>query len=667
MTHNEYLRLIHEIRHHDFLYYIECHPKISDRAYDQLMKRLEEIEREHPNWILPTSPTQRVSEIPHKEFSQKKHSVPMLSLANTYSQEEIEEFVARMHKLIERKEVVFCAELKMDGTAVSIRYEKGIFVQGLTRGDGKKGDDVTANIKTIASLPLQLTGSHLPELLEVRGEVFLPHQAFSQLNLEKKEAGEELWANPRNAAAGSLKLLDSREVARRKLAIVCYGIAEDSSHRVKTQYAAHEWLKELGLPGFAQRHRCRCHNVEEIITFADQIQQERPKLPFDIDGIVVKVDDLRLHDELGTTGRSPRWAIAYKFAAAQALTRIRDITVQVGRTGVLTPVAELEPVLLAGSTIARATLHNQEEVERKDIRIGDWVIIEKGGDVIPKVVSVDLSQRPSETIPWKMPQHCPSCGHRVVESEGEVAVRCPNSWQCKEQKIRRIFFFASKGAMDIDHMGEKVIEQLVDKGFVNTYADIYRLTADDLAELDGFKEKSIQNLLSSIDRSRHVSMSRLILALGIKHVGEGTAELLAEHIGDLRAFGDTKIEQLLEIEGIGEVVAKSIVEFFADPRSKKEIAELLACGVEPEVVRTTVDREHPFFGKTFVLTGTLAHYTRSEAEKLIKERGGKITGSVSAKTDFLLVGEEPGSKLDKARKLKVALLNEQAFEQSLKS
>ncbi len=664
MTHREYLKLVEEICHHDYLYYVECKPTISDREYDRLYKLLEETEKEHPEWITPNSPTQRVSETPHKGFEQGHHKVPMLSIANTYSRDEIESFIERVHKLLEKRNIEFVAELKMDGTAVSAHYEKGKFKRALTRGDGKKGDDITANIKTIMSMPLEIEGKDIPDTFDIRGEVYLPHRAFEKLNKEKELAGEELWANPRNAAAGSLKLLNPKEVARRKLAVVFYGIAEKSDG-IQTQEQSHEWLEKHGFPVFDKRHRVLCKNVDEIMEFAGRVEKERPKLPYDIDGVVIKVNEFRYWDLLGTTGKSPRWVVAYKFAAVQALTRICDITVQVGRTGVLTPVAELEPVFLAGSTIARATLHNEEEIQRKDIRIGDYVLIEKGGDVIPKVVEVDKKRRPSSTTEWRMPKKCPSCGSTIVRSEDEVAVRCPNSWDCPEQKIRRLIFFASKDAMDIEHLGEKVVEQLVLKGLVNTYADFYRLTKHDLAKLEGFKDKSITNLLTSIEKSRKVPLSRLILALGIKHVGEGTAELLAERAGELEAIAKMTIDELKEIEGIGDIVASSVAEHFQDPHAKKEIQELLKAGVEPEVKRRRVQTGHPFNNKNFVLTGTLSSFSRSEATELIKDRGGKVVGSVSKKTDYVLAGDDPGSKLDKAKELGVTVLSEKEFKNLL--
>jgi DNA ligase (NAD+) len=664
-TKQEYHRLIEEIQKHDRHYYAEAKPIISDHEYDLLVKKVEAIEKEHPDWMSPSSPTRRIGETLTKGFKQVNHEVPMLSLANTYSEEEVEEFIKRVHKLLERSSVTFCAELKMDGVAVSVRYEKGIYVRAVTRGDGKKGDDITANMKTIHGLPLELSGSHVPDILELRGEVFMPHKIFEKLNEEKEEAGEEEWANPRNAAAGSLKLLDPAEVSKRRLSTVFYGIAIDSSHSVKTQFECHEFLEKLGLPAFGKHHRRLCHNVEEIMKFADKIEKERHDLPFDIDGIVIKVDELKLHDLLGSRGKSPRFAIAYKFAPEQALTRIKEITVQVGRTGVLTPVAELEPVFLAGSTISRATLHNQEEVERKDIRVGDWVIIEKGGDVIPKVVAVDHKKRPHGTHPWKMPRKCPSCGASVVHSEDEVAVRCPNIEGCQEQKIRRIAFFVGKDAMDIAHLGEKAVEQLVKKGLVSNFSDIYTLTAKDLAQLEGYKEKSIDNLLKSIEQSKHATLARFILALGIKYVGTETAEILANEVRSIDALDKMTEEELKEMEGVGDKMAKAIVEYFSEPAHLKEIHKLFKHGVHPQVPKVSKRTDHEFYKKTFVLTGALQDYTRSQAASLIKERGGKVSGSVSNKTDYVLAGEDPGSKLDKARQLKIKVINEEQFKNLL--
>lgn len=665
MTKNDYHRLIQAIQHHDKLYYVEHAPEITDYAYDQLYKELLTIEEKHPDWIVPISPTQRVLEKTTKGFKQVAHTVPMLSLDNTYKEEELDRFIGRVHKLLEKKEVAFCAELKMDGIAVSVLYEKGFFNRALTRGDGKKGDDITANMRTIRSVPLQLSGPHIPDMVEIRGEVYMPHAAFQKQNKQREESGEELWANPRNAAAGSLKLLDPAEVAERGLAAVFYGLAEGGHPEASFQHRAHELLKKWGLPVFATGHRKVCGSLGEIMTFAKKIEKERDDLPFDIDGIVVKVDSLKAWPILGTTGKSPRWAVAYKFAPEQARTKIREITVQVGRTGVLTPVAELDPVFLAGSTISRATLHNEEEVARKDIREGDWVTIEKGGDVIPKVVEVDHKKRPHGTHSWKMPSKCPICGTPVVRNEDEVAVRCPNTTGCEEQQIRRIAYFASKDAMDIDHLGEKVVEQLVKKKLIQEPSDLYSLTADDLALLDGFKEKSIHNLLSSIDASRKVTLARFILALNIRYIGEETAEILAREAGSIDRLAEMTEEDLLNIQGVGEKMAEAIVHFFKEARHKKEIHSLLKAGVYPQTPQKVRRTDHAFSGKTFVLTGALQDFSRDEASELIKDRGGKVSSSVSKKTDYVVVGEEAGSKLDKAQELGIKTLTEKEFTKLL--
>ena len=664
MSKQAYDKLVTEIRTHNRLYYVECRPKISDYAYDQLMKKLEVMEKEHPEWVTPSSPSQRVGKALTKGFKQVVHKVPMLSLANTYSTEEVEEYIKRVFKVLERKTVPFCTELKMDGVAVTVHYEKGDYVRAVTRGNGKKGDDITQNMKTIAALPLVLEGAHIPDHLEVRGEVFMPITEFCKLNQEKQEAGEEVWANPRNAAAGSLKLLDPKEVVHRKLSCVLYGIAQDSSSHCKTQTEIHAYLHQLGLPSFAKKHYKKCESITEIMHFASAIEKERHQLLFEIDGIVIKVNEIKLHDMMGSTAKAPRYAVAYKFAPEQAKTVIRGITVQVGRTGVLTPVAELDPVQVAGSTISRATLHNQDEVERKDIRIGDTVVIEKGGDVIPKVVEVDKKARPSGTHRWKMPEICPACHTHLKKREGEVAYRCPNS-RCASQALRRIIFFAGKDGMDIDHFGKKVAEQLVEMGLVRTFSDIYTLSHEELAQLEGFKEKAIENLLDGIEASRNVPLAQLLGALGIPYVGGGTADLLAQISGEMSALFQITKEELIEIEGIGEKVADSVVTYFSDADHIKEIEALLLHGVKPEKPKRVRSKDHAFYGKIFVLTGALVDFTRSQAATLIKERGGKVTSSVSKKTDYVLVGEEPGSKYDKAKKLGIHLLDENSFEKLL--
>lgn len=656
-TLEDYQKLCQEIWHHNKLYYVDHAPVLSDEEFDFLLKRLEQIESDHPEWVTPSSPSQRVGEALTEGFKTVAHTIPMLSLANTYSKDELNDFIHRMYKLVGKSELTFSCELKMDGIAVSARYEKGNFVRGVTRGDGKKGDDITSNMRTIASLPLQLYGN-IPDVLEIRGEVFMPVAAFEKLNKNREENGEQLFANPRNAAAGSLKLLDPKQVAERNLDVVFYAIAEDSSHQVKSQYASHEFLESLGLPTLHEH--ALCHNLDEIWSFSETVASLRDTLPFQIDGIVVKLDSLQGQAKLGTTGKNPRWAVAYKFAAEQAQTVIRDITIQVGRTGVLTPVAELEPVFLAGSTIARATLHNEDEIQRKDIRIHDTVTIEKGGDVIPKVVEVDFSKRPADSYQWKMPDHCPNCGTPVERVEGEVAVRCPNFENCSVQKLRRLNYFASKDAMDIENLGVKVMEQLFETGLVKKPVDIYRLTHDDLMQLEGFKEKSVTNLLNSIEKSRSISLPRFIMALGIKFVGAGTAELIANKAGDVDGVRTMSYDDLIAIDGVGSKVAEAVVRYLSDERCLEELSELLE-EITPQKQKIVSHTGHLFEGKTFVLTGALENYTRDGAAGLIKERGGKVSSSVSKKTDFVLAGEAAGSKYDKAVKLGVRILDEAEF------
>ncbi len=654
----EYIRLVEELIEHDKRYYDQHKPIISDYEYDRLYTAVKEFEQSHPDLILPDSPTQRISEALTEGFKQGIHVSPMLSLANTYSQEEVGAFIERVEKLLGGKNILFSAELKIDGTAISVRYEKGVLVRALTRGNGRVGDDVTANIKTIHTLPLKLP-SGFPPLLEVRGEVFMDTRTFKELNEKREEEGLEPWANPRNAAAGSLKLLDPKEVSKRKLQIFFYGIAEPE-HFVLSQYEVHHCLQKLHLPVCAEEDFAICNNLKEILAFAGKIQKKRSTLPFEIDGIVIKVNDILSHKALGMTGKSPRFATAYKFVPEQAHTKVESIVVQVGRTGVLTPVAELTPVLLAGSTISRATLHNQDEIHRKDIRIGDWVTIEKGGDVIPKVVKVDFEKRGKDSRLWTMPTHCPACGHKVIHIPKEVAIRCINL-QCPAQRLRSIIFFAGKQAMDIEHMGEKVVEQLFHKGLVKRLSDIYRLKKNDLEKLEGFKEKSIQKLLKSIDASKYCSLDRFIMALGIKHIGKETAAVLADECGSISSFLNLTKEELLRYEGIGDTVADAILEYLKDPKHIEEIELLLSLGVHPSQKEVRKIEGHYFKGKTFVLTGVLEHYSREEAVSLIKERGGKVTNSVSKNTDYVLAGNNPGSKYDKAQKLSIKILSEKEF------
>lgn len=659
-----YHELLKQIAHHDMLYYQKSSPEISDFDYDMLVEELKKIEKKHPEWMNSLSPSQVLADKPTKGFVQKKHEVPMLSLGNTYTTEEISAFVERVHKGLEKENLKFFCELKMDGIAISVRYVQGQLVQALTRGDGVVGDDVTENIKTIQSLPKTLKGD-FPEMIELRGEVFMPHSIFNKLNTEKQELGEPLYANPRNAASGSLKMLDPHEVKKRGLDIVFYGVAQAQGFKLKDQHTLNTYLEQWGLPHQSEHHVSLASNLAQIISYAEKIEALRQKLPFDIDGIVIKLDHILYHDLLGFTAKTPRFAIAYKFAPQVARTLLLDITLQVGRTGIITPVAELEPTFLAGSTISRATLHNADEIARKDIRVGDFVFIEKGGDVIPKVTGVDFKSRNASSKIFHMPQYCPCC-HSVLEKHpDDVGVYCTNFHGCDEQKIRFLQFFVSKNGLDIEHLGEKVVRALYEKGFVKEPADFFKLTQNELAQLDGFKEKSITNVLDSLKKAHTVSLSKLLVSLGIPSVGATLAKELAKHFKHIDDLKKASLAEFIAIEGIGEKSAAVIIHFFHDSAKITMLDHLLDTGMTIENTPSHVIEGHAFKGKIFVLTGTLENFSREDAKSLIEERGGKVSGSVSKKTDFVLYGNEAGSKLEKAQALKVALLTETEFKNML--
>lgn len=662
ITQQKYQELCREIWKHNRLYFVENNPEISDYEYDMLLKKLDEIEKAHPHWVSQSSPTQRVGESPIEGFKQVTHALAMLSLANTYNKKELQDFMQRVEKGLEKKDVLFCLEYKMDGTAVSLIYERGKLTQACTRGNGKKGDLVTHNIRTIKNLPLELDIPNPPQLLEVRGEVFLRKDTFKKLNEEKERAGEALWANPRNAAAGSLKLLDPKESKKRCLDIALYGISRQDPPQIQGQFEGFSYLKSLGLP--TVDYVKRCHRFTDVWSCIQEVENKRPQLPFEIDGVVIKVDSYKEQEILGATGKHPRWAVSYKFSPERAESTIQSITLQVGRTGVITPVAELDPTFLAGSRISRATLHNAEEIKRKDIREGDCVMIEKGGDVIPKVVEVVLEKRKKDAPVWQMPKLCPSCQSLLVQNEAEVAHRCPKE-NCPEKKQRQIIFFVGKSGMDIEFMGEKLVVQLMQKGFVKNLADIYRLDAGKLFQLDGFKEKSISKLLESLEASKKVSLSRFILALGIPYVGMQTAQLIAGKTQELDKLLRVTCDELLEIDGVGDKVAQSIVNFFTNPKEKESIQDLLSLGVDPKENGPKNIEGHLFAGKVFVLTGTLENLSRLQASQLIEERKGKVSNSVSRKTDYILAGEGAGSKLSKGKKLGITMLSEEEFKNIL--
>lgn len=659
-----YHTLIKQIAHHDKLYYEESQPEISDYDYDMLVQELKKIEKAHPEFITSSSPSQRLADKPTKGFVQKKHDVPMLSLGNTYTYEEIDAFLERVHKGLDKASCDFFCELKMDGIAISVKYIDGKLNCALTRGDGVQGDDVTENIKTIHNLPHTLKGD-FPPMIELRGEVYMPHQVFNRLNLEKQELGEPLYANPRNAASGSLKMLDPKEVKKRGLEIVFYGLAQADGFKLTKQHELKGFLEKWGLPHQDQNHLKLAKTMSEISSYADYIASIRSKLSFDIDGIVIKVDQISYHDLLGFTAKTPKFAIAYKFPPEVAKTKLLDITLQVGRTGIITPVAELEPTFLAGSTISRATLHNGDEIARKDIRIGDYVFIEKGGDVIPKVKGVDMTSRSLTAKEFHMPQFCPCCGSLLVKREDDVGVFCKNFEGCSEQKIRFLQFFVSKNGLDIEHLGEKVVRALFEKGFVKEPADFFKLDEKKLSELEGFKEKSIKNVLTALKAASRVTLSKLLVSLGIPSVGASLAKELAKKFSTLEDLAHAHKDQLESIEGIGEKSSQAILDFFHDPAKKIMVNHLLQSGMIVENTVLKLIEGHEFFGKTFVLTGTLESFSRDEAKALIEERGGKVSGSVSKKTGYVVYGKEAGSKLEKAKELKVSLLDEDEFKQKL--
>lgn len=655
-----YLQLIQEINEHNTHYFVHNKPLITDYEYDLLVAKAAGIEKDHPQWIPKSgSPITRVAEQSQRGFQSVMHDVPMLSLTNTYSYREIEEFIARVEKLLDKRNLAYCCELKIDGCALSLLYINGKFTRAVTRGDGKKGDDVTENVREISSLPKIIRGKNIPHLLEIRAEVYMTRKEFRRANLEKQERGEAVWANPRNAAAGSLKLLDSKISKSRNLQIFCFAICQGIPSTLHSQYDLHLYLQSLGFPTLDKSNLALTHDLRGIKQYIEQTSKERETLPFDIDGIVIKVDNLDDHEYLGTTEKSPRGSIAYKFAPEQAETIIEAITIQIGRTGVLTPVAELQPVFLSGSRVSRATLHNAEEIKRKGIGVGDSVLIEKGGEIIPKVVRVTHKKSKST---WHMPAKCPFCSSRVIYKPGEVAARCSNA-RCQKKNFLRVLFFIKN--MNIDHIGSKVLEKLVDTGAIVQVTDIYKLAKEDMKNFPGFKEKSINNILQSIEKSKSTELDRFIFALGIPSVGQRTAEIIVAKFGSLPNIAKAGVEDYLSIEGIGDKVANALHGFFRDPQHIREINEFITLGVHWKSKSQYKYSKHLFTGKKFVLTGSLEHYTRDEAAQLIKERGGKISNSVSKKTNYVLVGTNPGSKLDHAKDLNISILTEKQFDSLL--
>ena len=644
-------KLREEINHHNYKYYVENNPEISDFEFDQLLKELEKLESDFPDLVTPDSPTQRVGGEPLEGFESVEHKVPMLSLANTYTYDELREFDERVKKNV--GEVEYIVDPKIDGAGVALLYENGILVRGATIGDGVKGDDITSNLKTINSIPLRLHDKQLKNI-EVRGEVYMPLGGFKKYNKEQAEKGEMVFANPRNAAAGSLRQLDPRIVASRPINIFIYYISF-SEKEFDTLENAIKAMKNAGLRINPLVKKVK--NIEEVIDYCKKIEKKREELDYEIDGAVVKVNSFEKQKELGETSKNPRWAISYKFAAKQSTTKLNDIVVQVGRTGALTPVAILEPVEVGGVTVSRATLHNFDELKRKDIRIGDYVLVERSGDVIPQVVKSIKEKRTGSEKRKIVPQKCPVCGTNVIRPLDEVAVRCPNK-QCPARLKWRIRYFASRDAMDIEHLGRETIDKLLDEGLVDNIADLYSMKKEDLLKLEGFKDKSVKNLLDSIEKSKQQDLSRLIYGLGIRHVGKYAAQLLASKYNSIDELGKASEEELKEIDGLGDKSAESIATFFATEENQKLIDRLKNIGVKTKQENRD---ELPLQGKKFVFTGGLS-ISRPDASDLIKKKGGIVASSVGKDIDYVVVGENPGSKYKKAKNMNLKIIDEEEFK-----
>lgn len=649
-------KLRDEINYHNYRYYVLNDPVISDTDYDILIKELKELENKYPKLITPTSPTQRIGDELVRGFPTVTHSVPMLSLENTYSEEELREFDKRIAKTLLTEKYEYVVELKIDGFAVSLEYRDGELMRGSTRGNGTVGDEITQNLRTINSIPLKLITKDKKLIdIEVRGEVFMSRTVFDRLNREREKNGKPLFANPRNAAAGSIKNMDPRVVAKRKLDIFVHTAVE--LHHFKSHYSAIETLKDIGFKVTPVLEVAK--DIDEVLEICKTWQFKRDTLLYDIDGMVIKINNFEQHKKLGETIKSPRWAFSYKFPAEQAVTKIKDIVLSVGRTGTVTPIALLDPVKLSGSTVSRSTLHNQDEIKRKDIRIGDYVIVEKGGEVIPKVIKVVTEKRTGKEKKLKMPENCPVCGSELVQSKDEVAIRCINL-SCPAQVKGSIQHFASRSAMDIEGLGYVLVEQLVEKGLVKNFADIYSLKFDDLVNLERMGKKSSENLLNAIEKSKERGLAMLIFAIGIRHVGIKAARILASAFQTMDKLMSASFEDLESLEEIGPVIAESIVNFLKNRENIKVIENLKANGVKMKLMNK-VRVETLLSGKIFVLTGALKDYTRERAQELIESLGGRVTSSVSSKTDYVVYGENPGSKFEKAKALGVKLINEEKF------
>jgi len=653
-----------KLRYHEYRYYVLDDPEISDAAYDRLMNRLKELEAANPEWATPDSPTVRVGGAPREGFSTVRHARPMLSLDNAFSYDALRDWDRRVREGSGQEQIEYIAEHKFDGLSISLQYEGGVLVRGATRGDGTTGEDVTPNVKTIRSIPLRVDAGvlkkiKLPANFEVRGEVMMTRKSFEMLNQQQERSGGKIFMNPRSAAAGAVRVLDPAITASRRLDFFAYYLLVDG----KVPFAKHsESLQALKQLHFRASDDWKlCAGIEAVTAYCDDWDAKREKLPYEIDGVVIKVNSIAIQNELGYTSKAPRWAIAYKYPARQETTVVNDIIVQVGRTGTLTPVAVLEPVQVGGVTVSRSTLHNMDEIERLGLQIGDTVLIERAGEVIPHVLKVVKPGKNRK--PFRMPKHCPECGSTIHHVEGEVAYRCVNA-ACPAKRRESILHFAGRHAMNIDGLGDKIVDQLVDKGLVKDVADLYALKEDEVAGLERMAEKSAQNLLEEIEASKKNSLARLIYALGIQFVGERTAQLLAEHFSSLEELAAAKEEELEEVPEVGPKVAASIVEFFSEAANRQLIKKLSKAGVHPTAEKRKV-KSDKFAGKSFVFTGGLANRSREEAGEIVQQHGGKVSGSVSKKTDYVVVGTDPGSKYDKAKELEVAILNEAEFEKLL--
>ncbi|MBI2609356.1 MAG: NAD-dependent DNA ligase LigA [Deltaproteobacteria bacterium] len=654
-------KLTKDLNYHSWRYYVLDDPEISDAEYDELFKKLEKLEKEFPQLKRSDSPTQKVGGVVLEGFEKVTHSIPMLSLANAANEEEAHEFDARVKRFLDiKKDIEYIAEAKIDGLAIELVYEEGKLHIGSTRGDGEVGENITENIKTIKSIPLGLMGNNPPSIIEVRGEAFMHLKDFDQLNKKRAQASEPIFANSRNAAAGSLRQLDTKLTAQRPLSLFCYGVGRLEGKKLNTHFETLEYLKKLGFKTNPLSKKCK--NIEEVISFYKGILKKRDDLPYEIDGIVIKVNDLHLQEELGTISRRPRWAVALKFEARQSTTVIEDIQVQVGRTGALTPVAYLKPVNIGGVVVKRASLHNQDEIDKKDIHIGDTVFVERAGDVIPYVVKVIPGKRSKNSKKFKIPSTCPVCGAHAYREEEEAVVRC-SGVGCPAKLKEAVSHFVSRNALNIDGFGEKNVDHFIDAGLIQSFSDIYKIKKADLLKLERWGEKSASNLIEAIEKSKKQTLDRFLYALGIRFVGEHTAKILVQHFGSLEKMMKASYEELLEIYEVGPKVAQSVSEFFKEKKNRDEVLKLLKIGFQFLSLKKTSSHLQ---GTIFVLTGTLNSLSRGEAKKLLEACGARVSGSVSKMTDFVVVGALPGSNYDKAKELGVAVLSEEEFLKKVK-